>query len=58
MQTRQVEVFLLKNVRHGFEIVSHCDMSKGLFADEYTVIGSGIATITLLDADADEGVEV
>ena len=60
MQTKQVEVFLLHSVVRSGEIICDTDMSKGLFADEYTLLGSGIATINLLplDANADEGVEI
>jgi len=60
MKTKQVEVFLLHSVARGGEIICNTDMSKGLFAAAYTLLGSGIATINLLplDADADEGVEI
>jgi len=60
MKTKQVEVFLLHSVVRGGEIISDMDMSKGVFSQEYTLLGSGIATINLLplDANADEGVEI
>ena len=50
MQTKQIEVFLLHSLLRGGEIISRDDMSKSYFADEYTLIGSGIATINMLDS--------
>jgi|GEM_PF-4116327 len=48
MQTKQVEVFLLHSLVRGGEMISSSDMSTGYFADEYILIGTGMATINML----------
>jgi len=44
MKTKQMEVFLLKSIKCGFELF-HTDQSLG---EDYVLIGSGTATITML----------
>jgi len=44
MKTKQMEVFLLKNIKCDFEII-HTDQKLGA---DYALIGSGTTTITML----------
>jgi len=46
MKTNRVEVFLLKNVKHGFETVHISDMSIDF--KDYVLLGKGITTLHLL----------
>ena len=45
MKTKQMEVFLINNIRHGFETVSLTDMEG---CEDYVLLGSGMATINML----------
>jgi len=45
MKTKQVEVFLFNNIKHGYEIVCCSDM-KG--CGDYVLLGSGMATFNML----------
>ena len=46
MKTKQVEVFLLKNVKHGFETVHTNNMS--INCKDYVLLGKGMTTLHLL----------
>lgn len=47
MKTKQIEVFLLNNIKHGFETVSFSDLKD---CDDYVLLGSGMATFNMLPA--------
>ena len=46
MKTKQMEVFFLKSIRFGYEVI-HTDQYLGEGTD-YALLGSGTATITML----------
>lgn len=46
MKTKQMEVFLLKNIKYGYELV-HTEPKLGA-GNDYAVLGSGIVTIKML----------
>ena len=47
MKTKQMKVFLLKSIKYDYERLS-AEQSLG---DDYALIGSGTATITMLPKD-------
>ena len=47
MKTKQMKVFLLKSIKYDYEHLS-AEQSLG---DDYALIGSGTATITMLPKD-------
>ena len=50
METKQIEIFLLRNIQFDFETVT--TNPKIGDAGEYVVLGSGTATITMLPEEA------
>ena len=47
MKTKQMEVFLIKSIKYDYEHLS-AEQSLG---DDYALLGSGTATITMLPED-------